>query len=49
MSKKIKFDVNSFCLDEVLEVVKQRKKLRKKNKKTEVFKNGKDHDGNRGS
>lgn len=46
---KIKFDVNSFALDDVLEVVKQRKKLRKKNKKTEVVKNGKDYDSRRGS
>lgn len=47
MSKKIDFDIHSFCLDDVLKVVKHRKKIRKKNKKTEVFNNGKDHDSRR--
>lgn len=49
MSKKIDFNVENFCLDDVLKVVKHRKKMKKKIKKTEVIKNGKNHDCERSS
>ena len=49
MSKKIDFNVENFCLYDVLKVVKHRKKMKKKIKKTEVIRHGKNHDSRRSS